>query len=395
MKSILYIQYTDPSAYPPLEHSSILLAERGWRVCHLGVVAGGAAKDLTLVRHDSISASLMSPPQRRGLTPLHYVRFLAWCRSEILRRRPSVVYCSDVRSYPVGLWASRLPGVVTVLHEHDPPRPGAGGIVGRLLWKARELFASRASLVVIPQDERARRFQEETDADRGKMHVVYNCPLKREIEEQASERKASGSGVTLWYHGALGEGQLPSAVIDALALAPDDVRLEFAGYETVSGKGHVEKLIERAQALGLADRVRYYGALPLRADLLRAAARADIGLALFANRFRDPMVGASNKPFDYLACGLPLLTNRTPEWEGFFGAAGVSISCDPENPDDIARAALALRNDPARRRAMADTGRRLVETKWNYEAQFARVLRIINGADVRLVAGECAAACKL
>src|SRR5262245_23653455 len=33
---ILYIQFTDPAAYPPLEHSSRLLADRGWQVLFLG-----------------------------------------------------------------------------------------------------------------------------------------------------------------------------------------------------------------------------------------------------------------------------------------------------------------------------------------------------------------------
>jgi O-antigen/teichoic acid export membrane protein len=83
---------------------------------------------------------------------------------------------------------------------------------------------------------------------------------------------------------------------------------------------------------------------------------------------------ASNKAFDYLACGLPMLTNRTAEWEDFFGAEGVSIGCNPSDPDDIALAVRSLRDAPEQRRKMAQTGRRLIETKWNYEAQFAKVV---------------------
>ena len=43
---ILYMQYEDPAAYPPLEHSSQILAERGWDVAFVGaeIVSDGALR---------------------------------------------------------------------------------------------------------------------------------------------------------------------------------------------------------------------------------------------------------------------------------------------------------------------------------------------------------------
>ena len=35
-RRILYVQYTNPAAYPPLEHSSTILANAGWQVLFLG-----------------------------------------------------------------------------------------------------------------------------------------------------------------------------------------------------------------------------------------------------------------------------------------------------------------------------------------------------------------------
>ena len=32
MKRVVYVQYTNPAAYPPLEHSSRILADAGWQV---------------------------------------------------------------------------------------------------------------------------------------------------------------------------------------------------------------------------------------------------------------------------------------------------------------------------------------------------------------------------
>jgi glycosyltransferase involved in cell wall biosynthesis len=375
VKSILYVQYTDPSAYPPLEHSSLLLADQGWSVRHLGITANGAAKAIVLPPHPSISISL-GPAHSPGWSGIgHYARFLAVCRSEIRRVRPDVVYCSDLRSYPVGLWASTRSGSVTVLHEHDPP--GSGDRLWRILHAARQRFARRASLVIVPQNERARDFLVATGADPARMHVVFNCPSQLELTKLQLPPRMPTSGLTLWFHGTIGSELVPMTLVEALARLPEDVRFEMAGYETVGSSGYVALMMERARTLGVADRIMFHGAVPRRSDLLQMAARADVGLALFANRFRDPMVGASNKPFDYLACGLPLLTNQTPEWEEFFGARSVSIGCNPEDTADIVRAILTLRNNPDRRRAMAERGQELVRTQWNYEMQFAPVLRAL------------------
>src|SRR5438552_3463857 len=41
-RRILYVQFTNPAAYPPLEHSSRILADAGWDVMFLGTGALGA-----------------------------------------------------------------------------------------------------------------------------------------------------------------------------------------------------------------------------------------------------------------------------------------------------------------------------------------------------------------
>jgi len=41
-RRILYVQFTNPAAYPPLEHSARLFADAGWDVMFLGTGALGA-----------------------------------------------------------------------------------------------------------------------------------------------------------------------------------------------------------------------------------------------------------------------------------------------------------------------------------------------------------------
>jgi glycosyltransferase involved in cell wall biosynthesis len=87
------------------------------------------------------------------------------------------------------------------------------------------------------------------------------------------------------------------------------------------------------------------------------------------------MTGASNKPFDYLACGLALLVSDLPEWRALYVDNGYAVAVDPDNAHSIAAALNWLRMHPAEMRAMGERGRQRVFDEWNYETQFAPVLK--------------------
>lgn len=372
MKSILYVQYTDPAGYPPLERSAWQFAELGWTVRFIGLEAQGRARHLLIAPHPRISVKLMSRPARGFLRQTSYLGFLIKCLVEIIKSRPTVVYCSEIRSYPVGLMASFCSPGATVLHEHDTPASD-GSRISAGLRVLRRHFAQRASLCVLPQAERAEKFAKEVGATR--ICVVYNCPSLRELQTRFNPH--SKTAFTIWYHGSIVPSQMPEAIIHALTKLPLDVNFDFAGYETLSSHGYVDHILALAAELGVGGRVTYRGTLPLRSDLLKAVRSADLGLALFADPFREPMAGASNKPFDYLACGVPVLTNEAQEWKAFFGDSGVSVSCNPESAEDIARAVLWFREHPEERLKMAENGIQIIKSVWNYEAQFSGVVDLL------------------
>ena len=63
-RRILYVQFTDPAAYPPIEHSAVLLAERGWDVILLGTGTLGDLK-LELPAHPRVRVRKMGFVRRR------------------------------------------------------------------------------------------------------------------------------------------------------------------------------------------------------------------------------------------------------------------------------------------------------------------------------------------
>src|SRR5690348_345276 len=99
IKRILYVQYTNPGAYPPLEHSSHLLASRGWEVLFLGIKIPGE-DDLRLLHDPRIVVRQLSTSGRGWRQRLHYLLYGLWVAAWTIRWRPAWIYASDAITCP-------------------------------------------------------------------------------------------------------------------------------------------------------------------------------------------------------------------------------------------------------------------------------------------------------
>jgi glycosyltransferase involved in cell wall biosynthesis len=376
-KRIAYVQYTNPAAYPPLIHSSRMLAERGWDVLFLGAGSDGSGA-LRLPKHERIRTAQLRFQRPGWRQKLHYAYFHLWCLARVIAFRPAWIYCSDLLACPCG-WMFSMLGMRVVYHEHDSPAPKANGVFERFLLRARA-FCGRRAICVIPNARRGESMRQASGAPRLPL-LVWNCPRLAEV---APAKEPIGSGrLRLLYHGSIVPERLPLAIIDAISAVPGAVSLTVVGYETAGSKGYVEHLRTRAAELGISERVHVLGTLSTREELMSVCRDHDAGLALMPQTADDlnlrTMEGASNKPFDYLACGLALIISRLPEWEAMFAAPGYAYACDPGSAADLARALTKLIEDPARTRAMGEAGRQRVLAEWNYEHQFEPVMNLLEG----------------
>jgi glycosyltransferase involved in cell wall biosynthesis len=376
MKRIAYIQYANPALYPPLEHSSQILASNGWQVLFLGTGALAAdANAMRLADFPGIRVRQLGycPPGWRQ--KLHYIWYAAWATCWVLAWRPAWVYVSDLLACPVGLLLSYLPFLRVIYHEHDSPglSDARSGFITFTLWTRKKL-AQRVEMRVLPNQQRLERFTSEM-GNGVTTTCVWNCPMTNEV----SSPRAAVDGERFWvlYHGTIVPARLPLAVIEALCLLPDRLGLRVVGYETIGHPGYSRTLLETAEKLRVAHRLDLRNAVP-RQHLFEVCRHCDIGLALMPGNSTDMneqnMTGASNKAFDYLACGLPMLVSDLPDWRKMYVDAGVALACDPGDPASIAAALRWFLDHPEEMRAMGERGRKRILAEWNYEAQFAPVL---------------------
>lgn len=373
---ILYLQYTDPAGYPPLERGSALLAGRGWKVLFLGTRAWGGA-NMEMAAHPNVEVLRLPFCAGGWRQKAHYLEFCLWAAFRAIFWRPDWIYVSDAIACPAALFLESIGFRRVIYHEHDSPGPRpSAGFFERLILSARKRLAQQARLCILPNEERARLFEQQVGFPE-KIRVVWNCASLEEVSE--AKKETIPDHLRLLYQGTLNPERLPWAVLDALATLPAGVTLEVVGYETIGHSRYVETFKQRVIKQGLSERVRIHPPISRSQGLWRLALSADVGLSFVSERSPDynmgTLVGASNKSFEYLAAGLCLLVPDSPEWRRVFVDPGYAVACHPDDPESIRDALQGLLRNPGRLREMGEEGRKRILSDWNYETQFAPVLK--------------------
>ena len=361
-----------------------MLLNAGWEVQCLGLSSPNTAS-LCLPSHPRLHVHLAAPVALKSLQKLQYLLFCLRAMMTAIWSRPTLIYASDPLSTPAAMAAKMFNrGGVCVYHEHDAPQLPKS-IFQRIVDRLRGVFSRQALRVVVPNSSRADRLIAATSVPPERVAIVFNCASTLEISKSNDTIRTRRDDERIWlhFHGSLAPDKLPLHIIDALCCLPAHVCLRVIGYEAQGSEGFGRKLVARARELKVESRLEVFGQLD-RVELLEKTRQSHIGLSLMpkfeqADNFNmQHMAGASNKPFDYLACGCPLIVSDLPDWRSLFVDAGVAIACDPSSLESIVCAIRGYLDNPARYEHAQSIAHRLMADTWNYEAQFAPVLRHIS-----------------
>jgi glycosyltransferase involved in cell wall biosynthesis len=372
-RRILYVQFTDPGAYPPIQHSSLILADRGWKVALLGT-GSFANQDFVFRPHPHIRIKRLRFVRGGWKQKLQYLVYFIWSLCWTLVWRPQWIYASDPMSAPIAWFISKITNVRVIYHEHDSPDLGARqSHFMHTVLRFRERLGRDAELCVLPQRDRMIDFVRHTRRSRPTL-CVWNCPG---LQEVVTNNLDHNQVFTLHYHGSINSSRLPPQLIVAVSRFKGSVRLQVAGYETIGNVGYLESLNRLAVREGVPGIIDFLGVITFRPALLCSLAKADVGIS-FTPRGCDDfnmrhMVGASNKPFDCMAGGLPLLVSNQRDWISTFVEPGYARACDPNDPDSIEAELRWYLDHPKERSEMGLRCKRKVERDWHYEVMFDRV----------------------
>jgi glycosyltransferase involved in cell wall biosynthesis len=363
---ILYVQYANPGGFPAAMRAGRLWRAAGHEVRYLGVAFG--AGDPLAVAGDLADSCDWVPFGR--LTP---VRFAARAIALVREWKPDWLYIADATAALTCTPLRALHRGGIVYHEHDSPDRGTS-LRTRMEWKARNAMARRAAAAVLPNSDRAALLAAEAGLPDAPI-TAWNTPCRDEV---GPPRAATGNGpVRVVYAGSINIQRVPLALIDALAAVPN-IELTLIGYETVSSRGHNDRLRAHAAERGCAERLKIRDAMPYH-DLLLALRDYDATFAALPQDASDVnlrhMAGASNKTFDAIGQGQALIVGPGPDWHQMFVEPGFAVACDPIDAASIAEAFRRLGADRDVVRAMGESARQRMLADWAYEEQFRPVMQ--------------------
>ena len=377
-KNILYIQYANPGVYPPLHRSARIFVKRGWKVNFLGISAFKEADNLTIKPDPNINVQKLKYCKPSIYQKFHYIYYLLWVLFWTIWNRPNLIIASDPLSTPVAYVISLLPGSNIIYYEHDSPSPSAEyGLFTRITIWLRRPLSKRSLVCVLPNIERANIFRNQM-ANNSRVHCVWNCPTVEEVAAPKTTRDRDTFNII--YNGSISPERITPPMIRAISLVPDEVNFLILGYETDITRPYLSELKTLCSELLLNDRISFLSALP-HSEMMEFCKDNDAGICILPLNSNDVnvkyMAGASNKVFDYLASGLPILVSTADEWEELIIKKGYGLGCDPDDPESIAAAIRWLHDNRDLTIKMGEQGRQRVIKEWNFEKQFEPVLKII------------------
>lgn len=294
-----------------------------------------------------------------------WLSFRNTCRNAIHLCAPKVVIGYDISA--LSHIPSRRSQFRTILHFHELFEKEKGmGIGTRLALSLAAMRSRRADLVVVADELRASEFQSSARL-RIKPQVVMNCPRRlASVPSSVSDVAPSFGDTAICYLGSVGTNQGLIEAAASMRYWPQDSVFVLIG---ASSKAMQAKILAAADKLH--TRIMFLGHRP-HSQALALTAQSCLGLSLIQPNSKNLLysAGAINKRFEYMALGLPQVTNNGPGVAKIVERNGCGICVDPDNSAEIGRTIAELLARPEKRREMGDAGRRMHLTDYNYEVQF-------------------------
>lgn len=291
----------------------------------------------------------------------------------VLLQRPDVVHAHDVNTLPTAWLAARLcrARLVYDAHEISTSREGYSSFRKIVALVERSLMP-RAEATITTTTLRAKFFARAYGVARPL--VLQNRPRLQRVERSQrirDELQLVESWPVILYQGGLQPGRGLAELVRLAGDVPD------AYFVFIGGGSLADSLRELAESLGVSDRVRFIPTVSL-ADLPSYTASADIGVQPIENTCLNHYTTDSNKLFEYVQAGLPIVTSDLPEIRRVVRTWQVGVLVAPSDWASMAHALRSLVADAsARQKYSQNCLAAAADLSW--EAQESELLALYRG----------------
>jgi len=143
---------------------------------------------------------------------------------------------------------------------------------------------------------------------------------------------------------------------------------------TVAGHFHDVNLRSEVERLPGSTKMQFLGWLPFE-EMIKRAINSDVAMMCF---HPDPNINGavqrSNKLYEFMAMGIPIIISDLPEWARIISEYGCGLIVNPRDPSDIADKLNYLFSHPEEARGMGLNGRNAALKNFNWEKEAETLL---------------------
>jgi glycosyltransferase involved in cell wall biosynthesis len=136
------------------------------------------------------------------------------------------------------------------------------------------------------------------------------------------------------------------------------------------GKFETDKLRKQCEQLSAWPKVKYFGVVKPY-EIFSYLKLADIGIITFLPK-PNHITSMPNKPFEYMACGLPIIMSNFSYWVKFFENSALYV--DPQDSKDIAEKVSYLLGNKIVRQEMSRRNTLLAKTLYNWQNESKKLI---------------------
>ena len=186
--------------------------------------------------------------------------------------------------------------------------------------------------------------------------MIRNCVILQLIDDTQKLPIKKDKAVCI-YPGVLSERRGTKEIIQAIGFLKGKVELWLIG--------DWESEIFRKECEGLKGwlYVKYTGHVKLE-EVYKYMKASNIGII---NYHPSGIEAIPNKPFEYMACSLPMIMSNRSNWRELFNDCALFVT--PKNPIDIAEKIKLLIENNVLLKFLGHAGRKLVENKFSWESE--------------------------